>query len=261
MQVVGIDIGGSGIKGALVDTDTGELVTERFRLPTPEGALPKDVAEVTRQVVDLIPSEGPIGAGFPAVVLHGITYTAANVDSEWIGLDAQALLRQAVERDLYVVNDADAAGLAEMRFGAGRQQRGVVILLTIGTGIGSAIFVDGQLVPNTEFGHMTIRGKDAEWRASDAARQRKDMSWEKYARRMQELLSEMEKLFWPDLFIIGGGISKNAHKFFPLLETRAPIVPAQLLNQAGIVGAAMYAHECGLAAASAAKDAAIGEGA
>ena len=261
MQVVGIDIGGSGIKGALVDTETGELVTERFRLPTPEGALPKDVAEVTRQVVELIPSEGPIGAGFPAVVLHGITYTAANVDSEWIGLDAQALLRRAVERDVYVVNDADAAGLAEMRFGAGRQQRGVVILLTIGTGIGSAIFVDGQLVPNTEFGHMTIRGKDAEWRASDAARQRKDMSWEKYARRMQEFLSEMEKLFWPDLFIIGGGISKNAHKFFPLLETRAPIVPAQLLNQAGIVGAAMYAHECGLAAASAAKDAPLGEGA
>ncbi len=261
MQVVGIDIGGSGIKGALVDTETGELVTERFRLPTPEGAQPKDVAEVTRQVVELIPSEGPIGVGFPAVVLHGITSTAANVDSGWIGLDAQALLRQAVGRDVYIVNDADAAGLAEMRFGAGRQQRGVVILLTIGTGIGSAIFVDGQLVPNTEFGHMTIRGKDAEWRASDAARQRKDMSWEQYARRMQELLSEMEKLFWPDLIIIGGGISKNAHKFFPLLETRAPLVPAQLLNQAGIVGAAMYAHECSLAAASAAKDAALGEGA
>lgn len=240
-KILGIDIGGSGIKGALVDINNGELVTDRIRIPTPEGARPDDVARTVNELVARFQFSGLVGCGFPAVVLHGIVKTAANIHASWIGLDVDELLSNSSGCTVYTGNDADVAGLAEMRFGAGRGVDGVVLVLTLGTGIGSAIFVDGKLVPNTEFGHLKIRGKDAEHRASDAVRQAKALSWKKYARRLQEYLDEMEALVWPDLIIVGGGISKQSDEFFPYLQTQAKIVPARLLNQAGIVGAALYA--------------------
>lgn len=244
MAILGIDIGGSGIKGALVDVETGQLLTERRRLPTPDKAKPNDVAEVVHELVSYFEYTGVIGCGFPAVVQHGVARTAANVHENWIGTNVDDLLEKSTGCRVYTLNDADAAGIAEMAFGAGcNAQKGVVIVITLGTGIGTAIFTDGRLVPNTEFGHMKIRGKDAETRASDAARQRKEMTWMKYAARLQEYLTEVENLFWPDLFIIGGGASKRADEFFPLLKIRTKIVPAQLLNQAGIVGAAVYASQ------------------
>ncbi|KPL83282.1 polyphosphate glucokinase [Thermanaerothrix daxensis] len=239
---LGIDIGGSGIKGAVVDLESGKLLTERLRLPTPAQAKPEAVAEVVADLVRALRWSGVIGCGFPAVVHHGIALTAANVHKNWIGTDVNRLLSEATGCPTFTLNDADAAGIAEMRFGVGKENsRGVVIMLTLGTGIGSAIFTDGYLVPNTEFGHLKIRGKDAEWRASDAARKRKKLTWKKYAKRLQEYLNEMENLFWPDLFIIGGGLSKQADKFLPLLSLRTRIVPAQLQNLAGIIGAALYA--------------------
>jgi polyphosphate glucokinase len=242
MEVLGIDIGGSGIKGAIVNVDTGEFISDRYRLPTPQGARPKDVARVFASLVKHFDCHGLIGVGFPSVVHHGVIYTAANVDQDWIGTNAGQLFGEATGCEVFVLNDADAAGIAEMTFGAGKEySKGVVLLLTIGTGVGSAIFVDGILLPNTEFGHLEIRGKDAEWRVSDAARQAKDYSWKTWAKRWQEYLDSMEKLLWPDVIIIGGGISKEADKFLPLIKTRAKIMTAQLLNQAGIVGAALYA--------------------
>ncbi|WP_299024287.1 polyphosphate--glucose phosphotransferase [uncultured Thermanaerothrix sp.] len=241
---LGIDIGGSGIKGAVVNLESGELLTERVRLPTPDQAKPEAVAEVVADLVRSLRWNGVIGCGFPAVVHQGVALTAANVHKNWIGTDVNRLLSEATGCPTYTLNDADAAGIAEMRFGVGRENsRGVVIMLTLGTGIGSAIFTDGHLVPNTEFGHLKIRGKDAEWRASDAARKRKKLTWKKYAKRLQEFLNEMENLFWPDLFIVGGGLSKQADKFLPLLSLRTRIVPAQLQNLAGIIGAALYAGE------------------
>ncbi len=244
MSYLGIDIGGSGIKGALVDVETGQLLTERRRLPTPEKARPNDCAEVVRELVLDFEYTGVIGCGFPAVVQHGVAKTAANVHENWIGTNINLLLNEVTGCRTYALNDADAAGMAEMAFGAGcNANRGVVIVITLGTGIGTALFNDGQLVPNTEFGHMKIRDKDAETRASDAARQRKEMTWKKYGARLSEYLTEVENLFWPDLFIIGGGVSKKADEFFPMLKIRTKIVPAQLLNQAGIVGAAVYASQ------------------
>jgi polyphosphate glucokinase len=243
MEVLGLDIGGSGIKGALIDVSTGSLTSDRFRLPTPEEAMPDDVAEVVSQVAKHFAYKGVLGAGFPAVVHHGVAYSAANIDKSWIGTDVSALLTAATGCKSYVLNDADAAGMAEMEFGAGRKYKhGVVILLTIGTGIGSAVFIDGHLFPNTEFGHLEIRGKDAERRASDATRDRKKLSWEDWAMRFQEVLSTYERLFSPDLFIIGGGASKSFDLYEKFLRVRAEIIPAQLLNQAGLVGAAVYAH-------------------
>lgn len=244
MSYLGIDIGGSGIKGALVDVETGQLLTERRRLPTPEKARPNDCAEVVRELVLDFEYTGVIGCGFPAVVQHGVAKTAANVHENWIGTNINLLINEVTGCRTYALNDADAAGMAEMAFGAGcNANRGVVIVITLGTGIGTALFNDGQLVPNTEFGHMKIRDKDAETRASDAARQRKEMTWKKYGARLSEYLTEVENLFWPDLFIIGGGVSKKADEFFPMLKIRTKIVPAQLLNQAGIVGAAVYASQ------------------
>ncbi|MDT8897293.1 ROK family protein [Thermanaerothrix sp. 4228-RoL] len=241
---MGIDIGGSGIKGAIVDIESGKLISERVRLPTPENSKPDAVAKVVNDLVRALGWDGVIGCGFPAVVHHGVALTAANVHKDWIGTDVNRLISEATGCPTFTLNDADAAGIAEMRFGVGRENaRGVVIMLTLGTGIGSAIFTDGHLVPNTEFGHLKIRGKDAEWRASDAARKRKKLTWKKYAKRLQEYLNEMENLFWPDLFIIGGGLSKQAEKFLPLLSLRTRIVPAQLQNLAGIIGAAIYAGE------------------
>lgn len=246
MDILGIDIGGSGIKGAIVDVTTGEFKSERHRLETPEGARPDDVAKTVAQVVQLLAYQGAVGIGFPAIVIHGECYSAANIDSEWVGLNVNSVVGRQVGMPVFTVNDADAAGVAEMRFGVGRDLgKGVVIMLTLGTGIGSAVFTDGYLVPNTELGHIEIRGKDAERRASDAARKRKDLTWEEWASRFQEYLEHLELLFSPDVIILGGGASKESARFLPYLDTRARIIPAQLLNQAGIIGAAIYASEQG----------------
>jgi polyphosphate glucokinase len=241
MEILGIDIGGSGIKGALVDTQRGELVSERHRIPTPQPSLPETVADVVNQLVQHFQWQGPIGCTFPAVIKQGIVHTAANVDKSWIGIHGEQLLRAKTSCPILLLNDADAAGIAEMEFGAGKEQQGVVIIHTFGTGIGSAIFINRQLLPNTEFGRMEIRGKEAEHRASDLIRTQKNLSWSKWATRVNEVLERMEALFWPDLFIIGGGVSKKHEKFLPLLQLKTRVVPAHMLNQAGIIGAAVAA--------------------
>ncbi len=242
MEALGIDIGGSGIKGASVDIKTGKLLAERVRIKTPKGAEPEPVAEVVAQIAQSFNWKGSIGIGFPAPIKNGVAMMAANISEKWIGINADQLFTSTTGCPCKVGNDADVAGLAEMTFGAGKGQTGTVIMLTLGTGIGTAIFFDGHLLPNTEFGHLEINGKDAEYRASDAARQRKDLSWKKYAKRLNSYLMIMEKLFWPDLFIIGGGISKVHERFIPLLTVQAKVIPAQLQNGAGIVGAALFAQ-------------------
>jgi polyphosphate glucokinase len=243
MHILGIDVGGSGIKGAPVDIRSGKLAAERIRIKTPEGAEPQPVADVVAQIAQSFDWKDPIGIGFPAPIKNGIAMMAANISEKWIGINADELFTSTTGCPCTVGNDADVAGLAEMTFGAGRDQTGTVIMLTLGTGIGTAIFSNGQLLPNTEFGHLEMNGKDAEERASDAARQRKDLSWKKYARRLNRYMMQMEKLFWPDLFIIGGGISKAHEKFIPLLTVQAKIVPAQFQNEAGIVGGALFARD------------------
>ena len=241
MRGFGIDIGGSGVKGAPVDLDVGELETERHRIPTPQPATPDAVAEVVAEVVNHFGWDGPVGVTFPAVVSHGVARTAANVDPAWIGTDVQAIFGAATGLPVTALNDADAAGVAEVAFGAAKGRDGVVIVTTLGTGIGSAVFVDGVLVPNTELGHLEVDGHDAETRASDAARDRDDLSWPKWAERLQRYYRRLEDLFWPDLIVVGGGVSKKSQKFLPLLDLRTEIVPAELRNGAGIVGAAMLA--------------------
>jgi polyphosphate glucokinase len=243
MHILGIDIGGSGIKGAPVDTVSGDMVAERHRIPTPQPSLPEDVADVVGEVVRYFDWHGPVGCTFPAIIKDGVAHSAANVDKTWIGTNGQALFHDRTGCPILLINDADAAGIAEMEYGAGKGQQGVVIMLTFGTGIGSAVFVNGMLVPNTELGHLEVRGKEAEARASDRARQEKELSWEKWAERVQEYLDKVEFLFSPDLIIVGGGVSKKHDRFLPLLQTRAPVVPAQQLNDAGIVGAALAARE------------------
>ncbi|GII00605.1 polyphosphate--glucose phosphotransferase [Planobispora takensis] len=243
MRALGIDIGGSGIKGAPVDLEKGELAEERLRIPTPSPATPEAVAEVVGRIVEHFSWEGPVGVTFPGVVLDGITMTAANMNQGWVGVDARGLFSEATGRPVVVLNDADAAGLAEVAAGAGKGEAGVVLMLTFGTGIGSALFVDGRLVPNTELGHLELRGKDAERRASDAAREHHDLSWEEWAERVEEYLRHVEMLFSPSLIIIGGGVSKKADKFLPRISVRTRIVPATLRNEAGIVGAAMAAAD------------------
>ena len=242
MQVLGIDVGGSGIKGAPVETKTGELLAERIRIKTPKNAEPQPVAEVVAEIANSFNWTKSVGIGFPAPIKAGIAMMAANISEKWIGTNADDLFTKATGCDCTVINDADAAGLAEMKFGAGKGQPGTVIMVTLGTGIGSAIFYRGNLLPNTEFGHLEMNGKIAEHRASDAVRQRDGLSWKKYARRLNNYLVEMERLFWPDLFVIGGGISKESEKYIPRLTIETPIVPAQFLNEAGIVGAALAAR-------------------
>jgi polyphosphate glucokinase len=243
MHAFGIDIGGTGIKAAPVDLTTGTLLAERKKILTPRPAVPDAVAEVVRQLTRSFDWSGPIGITFPGVVINGITRTAANLDHSWIGTDGQALLAKAAAQDVRLLNDADAAGVAEMTFGAGRGQPGTVLMVTFGTGIGSALFVDGILVPNTEFGHLEIRGKDAEKRASEHAKSAHGMSWKRWAKNVDEYLEHVEALLSPHLIIIGGGISKSSEKFVPLLTSvQARVVPAAMLNDAGIVGAAMAAH-------------------
>lgn len=241
MHILGIDVGGSGIKGAPVDIETGQLLAERIRIKTPKKGEPEPIAEVVKQIAQSFNWTGPIGIGFPAPIKGGVALMAANVSEKWVGTNADALFTKITGCDCTLINDADAAGLAEMTFGAGRGQPGTVIMLTLGTGIGSAIFFSGQLLPNTEFGHLEIDGEDAEFRASAVAREREKLSWKKYAKRVNKYLATMEKLFWPNLFIIGGGISKDSEKFLPLLTVETHVVPAQLLNEAGIVGAALGA--------------------
>ncbi|MFJ3655727.1 polyphosphate--glucose phosphotransferase [Streptomyces nigra] len=250
MQIFGLDIGGSGIKGAPVDLDKGDLAQERHKVLTPHPATPDSVADGVRQVVEHFGWTGPVGLTFPGVVTDGSTIrTAANVDKGWIDTDARALFGERLGGlPVTVVNDADAAGVAEMHFGAGRGRKGTVVLLTFGTGIGSALFIDGRLVPNTELGHLELNGHDAEKRASSKAKEDEDLTWEHWARRVQKYLAHVEMLFSPELFIIGGGVSRKAHKFLPHIEgIRAEIVPAQLQNNAGIVGAAMHAAETDIA--------------
>jgi polyphosphate glucokinase len=239
MNVFGVDIGGSGIKGAPVDTESGELLTERVRIKTPQPATAEAIVRTTVEVVSRSEWEGPVGCGFPAVVKDGVARTAANIDESAIGFDFQGALEKELGAQVRVVNDGDAAGLAEMRWGAGRQAQGVVLMLTLGTGIGSSLFVGGRLVPNTELGHIEVRGKDAEHRAADSARKRDDLSWEEYAERLDEYLHRIENLLWPDLIVIGGGISKKSDKFFPHLTNRTEVVRAEMQNNAGIAGAAL----------------------
>ncbi|SFK03383.1 polyphosphate--glucose phosphotransferase [Cellulomonas sp. KH9] len=239
----GIDIGGSGIKGAPVDLRTGEFAADRVRIPTPQPATPQAVARTVAEVVDSfdLDHDVPIGVTFPAVILHGVAQSAANVDDSWIGTDVAATIGEATGRRVVAVNDADAAGYAEVVYGAARDVPGVVLVATLGTGIGSALVVDGVLVPNTELGHLEIDGHDAESRASDAARDREGLSFEQWAKRLQRYFSVVEDLFWPDLIVVGGGVSKKHEQFLPLLDLRTPIVPAGLRNAAGIVGAARLA--------------------
>jgi polyphosphate glucokinase len=243
MQVLGIDVGGSGIKGAPVDTKTGKLTAERIRIKTPKKAEPQPVADAVAEIAKSFEWKGHIGIGFPAPIKGGVTLMAANVSEKWVGLNADNLFTKTTGCDCTMINDADAAGLAEMKFGAGKGQPGTVIMITLGTGIGTAIFYRGNLLPNTEFGHLDMNGKDAEHRASDAIRQRDELSWKKYAKRLNKYLLQMEKLFWPDLFIVGGGISKESEKYIPLLKLETPVIPAQFLNEAGIVGAALAARK------------------
>ncbi|WUS98988.1 ROK family protein [Streptomyces sp. NBC_00708] len=242
MEIFGVDIGGSGIKGAPVDLDRGDLAQERHKVLTPHPATPEDVAGCVAEVVGHFDWKGPVGITFPGVVTDGLTRTAANVDKGWIDQDARTLLGDRLGLPVTVLNDADAAGIAEMTFGAGRGRKGTVIMLTLGTGIGSALFVDGTLVPNTELGHLELNGHDAEKHASTKAKEDEDLGWHHWARRVQKYLAHVEMLFSPELFIIGGGISRKADKFLPLIEhVRAEMVPAELQNNAGIVGAAMAA--------------------
>lgn len=242
MHILGIDVGGSGIKGAPVETKTGELIAERVRIKTPEKAEPEPVAQVVAQIAQSFEWKGQIGIGFPSPIKGGVAMMAANISEKWVGTNADELFTKITGCSCTMVNDADAAGMAEMAFGAGRGQVGTVIMITLGTGIGCAIFYRGKLLPNTEFGHIEIKGHEAESRASDAARQREGLSWKKYAKRLDRYLKTMDKLFWPDLFIVGGGISKEHEKFLPLLTIEVPVVPAQLLNEAGIIGAALAAQ-------------------
>lgn len=242
---LGIDIGGSGIKLARVDLAKGALIGKRQRVETPQPATPAAVAAVLKTMLapKLYASMPFAGAGFPAAIKDGRPMTAANVDKSWIGVDARALLGEAAGRPLALLNDADAAGIAEVRFGAGKGVMGEVMMITLGTGIGTGMFVDGRLVPNTELGHLQIRGKDAELRASAAAKTRRHLGWKAWAALVQEYLSALDDLFFPDLFIIGGGVSATPGRFLPYLKTRCPIVPASMGNNAGIIGAALFAAD------------------
>lgn len=247
-RAFGVDIGGTGIKGAVVDTATGELVTERQRIPTPHPATPDAVAAVVAQLVSDARWSGPVGATFPAVIKHGVARSAANVDPSWIGTNADDVFTKAIgdgstESFVTVLNDADAAGIAEDRFGAAKGVSGLVIMLTFGTGIGSALIMNGVLVPNSELGHLELDGHDAEKRAAASVRDEHGMSYKHWAKRVDAYMSHVERLFTPDLFVVGGGVSKHAHKWVPLLGIATPIEPAQLLNDAGIVGAAVTAVE------------------
>jgi len=248
METLGIDIGGSGIKGAPVETQTGEFTQERMRVDTPDPAKPGPVAKAVAEIVHHFGWDGPVGVTFPGVVIDGVTHTAANLNDKWVGLQARDLFAEEAGVPVTLLNDADAAGVAEMTYGAGRGHEGSVLVVTLGTGIGTALFVDGRLVPNTELGHIEIRGKDGEARASANAREVHEWSWHKWAGKLDEYLRRVEDLVWPSLIIVGGGVSRHAEHFLPQLkDVRAPVVAAELHNAAGIVGAAMTAGPRGQA--------------
>ena len=239
--VVGVDIGGTGIKGAPVDLVAGSFAAERVRIDTPHPATPAAVVATVVRVVDQLGADGPVGITLPAVVRSGTVMTAANIDHSWIGTDAATVFADALARPVAVVNDADAAGMAEIRYGAGSGVRGLVVMITLGTGIGSALFNDGTLVPNTELGHLPLHHGDAEEWAAESVREEDDLSWKDWAHRLQKYLRLVERLLWPDLVIIGGGVSKKSDKFLPHIRLDTPLVAAQLHNDAGIVGAALLA--------------------
>jgi polyphosphate glucokinase len=242
VAVLGIDIGGSGIKGAPVDPRSGRLLADRLRLPTPQPATPDAVVGCLAEIIDRFDTDGTIGVTFPGVVTRGVIRTAANVDKSWVGCDLPALVHERTGRVAAAINDADAAGVAEVAHGAARRTKGVLLMLTFGTGVGSGLFVDGRLVPNTELGHLEYDGKDAEKRVAESVRERKQWSWAKWATRTNGYLAMLDALFCPDLIVLGGGIAKNADEFMPLLRARAPLRVAALGNEAGIIGAAMTAH-------------------
>ncbi|HMM95928.1 MAG: ROK family protein [Micrococcales bacterium] len=241
---LGIDVGGSGIKGAPVDLEAGEFAQKRLRIDTPAVSTPEAVCEVIKEVVDHfdeVRSDSPIGVTIPGVVQHGVVKTAANIDKSWIGCHIEDLLEERLQHDVVVVNDADAAGVGELTFGAAKGHDGLVVVTTLGTGIGTAIFNEGVLVPNSELGHLEIDGVDAETRAASSAKTREDLSYPEWAKRLQRYYRVLEDLLWPDLIVVGGGVSKDSDEFLPLLDLRTPIVPAVLRNKAGIIGAAVLA--------------------
>ncbi|MDX8340023.1 ROK family protein [Draconibacterium sp. IB214405] len=239
MEVLGIDFGGSGIKGAIVDTKTGELVTERHRIETPQPATPDAVAEVMAQLTEHFNWKGKVGVGVPAVVKNGVMLTAANIDKSWIGQEVNKKLSEKTGCEVECVNDADAAGIAEIHFGAGAKEKGMVFLLTIGTGVGTVIFIDKHLVPNLELGHLEFKGKTIERYSADSVRKRKDLSWEEWGKRFNKALDYYDKMFNPNLFIIGGGVSKKMDRFEEYINLDTPVVPAEMENNAGIIGAAL----------------------
>ena len=244
MQILGIDVGGTTIKAALVETSTGALLSEHVRIVTPKPATPQAIGETLKGMAEHFGHQGPIGVGFPAAIQHGIARTAANIDKAFIGLPIAAYFTQLSGRPTHVVNDADAAGLAEMRFGAGRNASGVVLMITIGTGLGTALFTNGQLLPNSELGHILLdNGVEAERYASESVRVVQKLKWKEWGERFNQYLLTMAQLLWPDRIILGGGVSRQLAKFQPMLTTRAPVVAASLLNQAGLVGAALFAAE------------------
>lgn len=242
-QAIGVDIGGSGIKAAIVDITQGDFVGDRVRLDTPQPAEPAAVVETARQAIADFPTDLPVGIGFPTAIVGGTIMTASHVSDSWIGFNGRAAFEEGLGRPCTLLNDADAAGLAEVRFGKGAGVPGVVLLLTLGTGIGSALFIDGHLVPNTEMGHIEVRGMDGEKRAAASRRAAEDLSWAEWAARLDEYLERVDRLLWPDLIILGGGVSRKADKFLPLLDVRPKVIAADLRNRAGIVGAACRASE------------------
>jgi polyphosphate glucokinase len=244
-RAIGIDIGGTGIKGAIVDVKSGELLTERLRYETPKGGTPKGIAQTLQELIDRLPNaQGlPVGICFPSIVKNGVTMSAANVSIEWIGLDADALFEKELKRTVHVLNDADAAGLAEAKFGAAKDFKGLAILTTLGTGIGTALIFNGKLIPNSELGHLQIDGSDYESKAAFSAKERENLTFSQWAKRLQKYYSTLEQLLSPDLFIVGGGISKEYESFLPLLKLKTEIVPAQNRNSAGILGAAYWAKK------------------
>lgn len=244
-KAIGIDIGGTGIKGAVVDVKSGKLLSERLRYQTPEGGTPKAIAQTLKDLISKLPNPNglPVGICFPAVVKNGVTMSAANVSKEWIGLDADRLFEKELKTTVHVLNDADAAGLAEAKYGAAKKQRGLVVVTTLGTGIGTALIYNGKLIPNSELGHLEIGGVDYESKAAFSAKERENLSWNEWAKRLQKYYSTLEALLTPDLFIVGGGVSKEHEEFLPLLKLKTPIVPAENRNSAGIMGAAYWAKK------------------
>jgi polyphosphate glucokinase len=242
MEILGIDIGGSGIKAALVNTENGQAISKKHRITTPRPATPEAIATTIAEMVDYFDYQGPIGCGFPALINKGRAKTAANIHKSWVDIHVEQLFSKKTGQEVFVLNDADAAGLAELNYGAGQGENGVVMLLTIGTGIGSALMHDGQLIPSTEFGHIEFKGDIAEKYCSDRVREKQHMSWDKWGKRFNRYLNYMEKLFSPDLFILGGGASKKFELYSDLLDVNARVLPAELLNMAGIIGAACYAE-------------------